>query len=142
MRLGAEVTAYYVDFYGPMHDGVNDGDESDRCLVEWAVTDPLPGTAEAAISGATALTVGPDGRPVHGPAAPDAEQTVLHLPTDLVALRRSDAELARAWRHAVRDVLIPAYTAGRRITAVGRDGRYLISPAAGPATPPRPPTPR
>ena len=32
-KLGAEVTGYHEDFYGPMHDALNQGDESDRCVV-------------------------------------------------------------------------------------------------------------
>ena len=35
--LGAEVHEYLVDFYGPIDDAINAGDESDRLLVAWAV---------------------------------------------------------------------------------------------------------
>ena len=35
--LGAEVHEYLVDFYGPIDDSINAGDESDRLLVAWAV---------------------------------------------------------------------------------------------------------
>ncbi|MET9829776.1 chorismate synthase [Streptomyces sp. NPDC006385] len=38
VKLGAEGTDYLVDFYGPMADGVNDGDESDRLAVTWDLT--------------------------------------------------------------------------------------------------------
>ncbi len=40
--LGAEVHEYLVDFYGPIDDAVNAGDESDRLLVAWAVDDGAP----------------------------------------------------------------------------------------------------
>src|SRR3954452_18285336 len=35
VKLGAQLTRYYVDLYGRMIDGINDGDETDRCLVTW-----------------------------------------------------------------------------------------------------------
>ena len=40
VKLGAVGTEYLVDFYGPMNDGVNDGDESDRLAVLWELTGP------------------------------------------------------------------------------------------------------
>src|SRR5256885_4691523 len=40
VKLGAQLTRYYVDFYGPMDDGINNGDETDRCLVTWRLTSP------------------------------------------------------------------------------------------------------
>ncbi len=40
-KLGARATAYLVDFYGEMGDGVNAGQGSDRLLVEWDVVRPL-----------------------------------------------------------------------------------------------------
>ena len=38
--LGARVTEYLVDHYGPMDDGVNRGDETDRVMVSWALAAP------------------------------------------------------------------------------------------------------
>ena len=38
--LGARVTEYLVDHYGPMDDGVNRGDETDRLMVSWALAAP------------------------------------------------------------------------------------------------------
>jgi predicted GNAT superfamily acetyltransferase len=35
--LGARVEEYLVDFYGPIDDTVNAGDETDRLLVAWSV---------------------------------------------------------------------------------------------------------
>ncbi|HZD69877.1 MAG TPA: GNAT family N-acetyltransferase, partial [Actinomycetes bacterium] len=35
VKLGAEGVAYLPSFYGPMADGINVGDETDRCLVSW-----------------------------------------------------------------------------------------------------------
>jgi len=39
-RLGARFAEYLVDFYGPLDDGVNIGEPSDRALVRWVLDDP------------------------------------------------------------------------------------------------------
>ncbi len=54
--LGARVEEYLVDFYGPIDDTVNAGDETDRLLVAWAVHDAAA-EATAATRDATALSV-------------------------------------------------------------------------------------
>jgi len=46
VKLGAEIVEYLPDFYGPMRDGINAGDETDRCLVSW----PLAGGRAVAAS--------------------------------------------------------------------------------------------
>jgi predicted GNAT superfamily acetyltransferase len=98
--LGARPTAYLADFYGPMDDGVNRGDETDRLLVEWHLTRP-PATGEP-------------GR-------------VVAVPDDVEALRRNDPEAARAWRHRVRDELGGAMGDGWYVTGFDERG-YLLSP--------------
>ena len=98
--LGARPTAYLTDFYGPMDDGVNRGDETDRLLVEWHLKRP--------------------------PAATPGERTVA-VPDDVEALRRNDPAAARDWRHRVRAELGGALADGWQV--VGFDGRgYLLSP--------------
>ena len=69
--LGAEVHEYLVDFYGPIDDSINAGDESDRLLVAWAV-DARPGTP------------------------PPVEETfTVPTPEDIVVLRRTAARRGR-----------------------------------------------
>src|SRR5262245_32721548 len=34
-KLGATIVAYAVDFYGPLDDAINAGDDSDRAVVSW-----------------------------------------------------------------------------------------------------------
>src|SRR4051794_8973744 len=47
VKLGAQLTRYYVAFYGRMVDGINDGDETDRCLVTWRLASPQAKAAAA-----------------------------------------------------------------------------------------------
>src|SRR5947208_2644434 len=96
-KLGATIGAYYPDFYGAMNDGINDGDESDRVLVEWSLHDP---DVVAASEGnpaeldlrrlqddgaAVVLQTNGDGTPVTN----DRRERVLLacIPGDIVALR-------------------------------------------------------
>ena len=132
-KLGAEASRYLVDFYGPMADGINAGDESDRILIRW---DLRSEKARRAAEGAPVeplveadaprmLAAGADGEPVvHGLQGPSA---LVHVPDDIVALRRRDPELARRWRRAVRAALGDAMSGGYRVTAVTRDGWYVLN---------------
>src|SRR5581483_10885895 len=39
VKLGAEIIRYEPDFYGPMRDATNAGDESDRVVTRWKLID-------------------------------------------------------------------------------------------------------
>ena len=138
-KLGARLTAYYVDFYGPLDDGINAGDETDRCLVTWLVDGT--GAREAAAGRVAQVEVGAlratgvrdalridgQGRPQlpAGPAG-DADVRLLQLPQDVVALRHVDPSAAAAWRAAVREVLVTAFADGFEVTGVSRDAVYVL----------------
>jgi predicted GNAT superfamily acetyltransferase len=104
--LGARVDEYLVDFYGPIDDAVNAGDESDRLLVEWAVDE------------ASALT---------SLDAPTTTTTsIVPTPEDIVTLRRTDPSGAAAWRRRVREELGTAVTAGGEVVEFTRRGEYVV----------------
>jgi len=135
-KLGAEAGKYLVNLYGEMRDGLNAGEESDRLLITWRLDSAL---AEDAAAGRphdpaaedlqrwridTLLTVGPGGEPV--PASSVARVVMCQVPDDIVALRRSDPQLARVWRMAVRKSLSSAFEGGYRVTGVTRTGWYVL----------------
>ena len=93
--LGARVEEYLVDFYGPIDDSVNAGDETDRLLVAWAAHDAA---AEA--------------------PALDRPTFTVATPEDIVELRRTDPEAANGVAPA------PADRARRRVGR-RRAGRRL-----------------
>ncbi len=104
--LGARVDAYLVDFYGQMADSVNGHDPSDRLLVAWSTSGPLPAADET--------------RPV--PPGTIAVPT----PDDIVVLRRTDPGGASAWRLRLREELgaqLAQGGIGRRVHADGRVSR-------------------
>ncbi|MFF7068652.1 chorismate synthase [Streptomyces pseudovenezuelae] len=125
-KLGAAGTEYLVDFYGPMRDGVNGGDESDRLTVTWDLAAPAgpydPGDREAA----PATHRAPDGEPLAR-----RDLAGLHVwcrvPDDVVRLRAADPALALRWRRAVREVFTEAFAQGFRATGMSRDSWYTLT---------------
>lgn len=103
--LGAAVHEYLVDFYGPIDDAINAGDESDRLLVAWPVRD-------AAV------------------ASPPQEEETFTVPTpeDIVVLRRTAPGEAEAWRRRVRLELGGPLEDGASVVAFTRTGEYVVAP--------------
>lgn len=134
VKLGAVGTEYLVDFYGPMADGVNDGDESDRLTVTWDLAAPrTPGdTGDRDASPVTHLA--PDDAPLARRDLAD-RHIWCRVPDDIVELRAADPTLALRWRRAVRDVFTEAFADGYTATAMSRDGWYTLTRATEENTP-------
>ena len=113
VKLGADAVEYLVDFYGPMDDGINTGDESDRVLVRWNLH-----SEKAAFAAA--------GSPLD--LRPGAGALLVPVPEDIVATRRDDPELARRWRHRLREDLGGAMSRGYRVTGFTGGFEYVLSP--------------
>jgi predicted GNAT superfamily acetyltransferase len=134
VKLGAVALDYTVDFYGPMEDGINSGDETDRVTAVWALAGPR---AVAAAEGRQTDVAGPDPAITTGraDAAPDGGPLTAHdegglwcrVPTDIVAVRRQDPDLASRWRSAVREVFVAAFAHGLAATSMTRDGWYRLT---------------
>jgi predicted GNAT superfamily acetyltransferase len=102
--LGAHVSEYVVNFYGPMTDSINAHDESDRLVVAWP-TDPAASR----------------------PTAPAGATTVhVDTPEDIVVLRRIDEAEAMEWRRRVRKELGERIDAGATVTGFTREGQYVL----------------
>jgi predicted GNAT superfamily acetyltransferase len=99
--LGAEVDEYLVDFYGPIDDTVNAGDETDRLLVAWPV--------------------GEEPRRAREP-----HEITVPTPEDIVSVRRSDPAAAAAWRKRVRTELGERLAAGARVVGFTPAGEYMV----------------
>jgi len=141
VKLGADITSHHVDFYGRMDDGINNGDESDRCVVTWHLAGAKAALAAAggvpsvdlaaarATGGREVLRVAADGGPALEPLGPvtPADCLLVQLPGDIVEVRQGDPALGSAWRHALRAVLVPAFAAGLTITGVTKDSWYVVS---------------
>jgi predicted GNAT superfamily acetyltransferase len=77
----------------------------------------------------TTLSVGPAGEPVVSDAAV-ARVLLCQVPEDIVAVRRSDPALARAWRTAGRKAIGGALAAGYEVTGATRSGWYVLESGA------------
>jgi predicted GNAT superfamily acetyltransferase len=132
-KLGARAGAYLPDFYGEMRDGINAGQGSDRLLVEWDVTAALratPGAAYAVPAAAeVTLDQGESGAPVRRPGR--GPLLACRVPDDIVGLRGRDPDLARSWRHALRETLGHAMAEDYEVTAVTRTGWYVLEKRSG-----------
>jgi predicted GNAT superfamily acetyltransferase len=143
-KLGCRALDYFVDFYGSMADAVNAGDSSDRLFVSWrlgaaqVVATLADGPrvidvdAERA-AGAVEVLVVDGGVPVLTWPAPAGVRTALaQVPPDVETLRRADPGVGRAWREALRVVLVGALGTGWRVRGVDRGGWYVLdAPGAG-----------
>ncbi|MFE7568531.1 hypothetical protein ACFU76_16475 [Streptomyces sp. NPDC057539] len=122
-KLGGTADTYLTDYYGPLSDGLNADDASDRLMLRW---DLLGERARTACDGGT--EPGPDSDPASAPPAPapsallnsalldiegdrpvtrrTTDRTVLvAVPPDIDLLRVHQPAVAREWRLALRDVL-------------------------------------
>lgn len=144
VKLGTTVSTYYEDFYGPLDDTINAGDQSDRCLASWQLDSPravASANGESAVDtigelrnrgAAEVLTIGSAQEPVPGASSRanghfTPPLLLCQLPGDIVALRSASPLVARQWRLALRSVLSPALGAGGEISAVTRDGWLVIA---------------
>lgn len=101
--LGARVTEYLVDHYGPMDDGLNRGDQTDRIMVSWAVAAP----------------------PAPTPDAADVVAAV-EVPRDIEAVKQESPTDAAAWRVRVREGFLAQLDAGLVVGGFDDDRGYLF----------------
>lgn len=148
VKLGAEIVEYLPDFYGPMADGINAGDETDRCLVSWPLASeravaasqgdaPEPDLAALRQAGARVLLEeGAGGRPApNDPGQAPGSTTpavLIRVPDDIVSIRAADPELAARWRRALRATMGEALAGGLAATGITRSGWYVLEPASRP----------
>ena len=102
--LGARVTEYLVDHYGPMDDGLNRGDESDRLMVSWALT---PSRLDE-------------------PVDPADVVASVAIPHDIEAMRRDAPDEAAAWRGRVREGFLARVADGLVVGGFRDDAGYLF----------------
>ncbi|MER5177100.1 chorismate synthase [Streptomyces sp. NPDC002896] len=124
VKLGAVAGEYTVDFYGPMDDGFNAGDETDRLTAVWQLDTVGSAEAPTAARPEPDPLPGPDGQPF---TARDGRSLWCRIPEDITAIRRQRPEIALAWRTAVRDVLADALADGYTATSMTRDGWYHLT---------------
>lgn len=131
-RLGARVVAYVPDFYGDRtRNRLARGLGTDRVLVEWDLTAPLPPATPRRRQSQTpdawrsALVIRPDGTGVPPGSAglPAAPVVLVEIPSDVHALvRRGQARQAARWRTCSRRAFGWYLGHGYRVDTFLRDG--------------------
>lgn len=121
-RLGAVCRRYKPDLYGEIRDDLNRGLPTDRFEVDWWLRDervarlasgagPAIPPEQPAIATASRLSSA-------GFRVPDAwtdpgtSTLLVEVPTDLVALKEHDLELAKAWRDLTREAFTTLFARG------------------------------
>jgi predicted GNAT superfamily acetyltransferase len=136
-KLGADAPAYLINVYGEMRDGINAGEESDRLLIRWHLDSERAARAAtgnavepelASLRGEVVLAVDASGGP-RASQRRDARVLLCQVPEDIVAVRRVDPAMARAWRVALREAMAGALAAGYELSGATRDGWYVLDSA-------------
>lgn len=121
VKLGALPEEYLERFYGTMYDAINEGDESDRLLTVWRLTErPEPYTLGESVAGLAER----DGAPVVGPAG--GPVVLVGTPGDIETLRREDPGAGKAWRLAMREVLGGLMRDGAEVVGFTDRGEYVL----------------
>ena len=124
-RLGGRINEYLINFYGPMDDGLNCGQPSDRAFVRW---DLLTGPTSGVQAGPAVLDAGPGGAPVLHRALIAGRPVELIIPADIETIRRHDPGLALEWRLALREAMTTLLDLGWTFSGFRRGGGYLVKP--------------
>jgi predicted GNAT superfamily acetyltransferase len=107
LKLGADVSAYYLNFYGEMPDALNAGDESDRLLASWKVEGGAPMSRQEIIS-------------------TESNDILIEIPEDIVAIRESDLAENLRWRHKVREQFTEALDKGGQVIGFSANSEYVV----------------
>jgi predicted GNAT superfamily acetyltransferase len=107
LKLGADVSAYYPNFYGEMPDALNAGDESDRLLASWKVEGGAPMSRQEIIS-------------------VESSDILIEIPEDIVAIRDSDLAENLRWRHKVREQFTEALDKGGQVIGFSANSEYVV----------------
>ena len=108
VKLGVDVIGYFPNFYGAMPDMLNAGDESDRLMARWDLTDEEPLI-----------------RPIITKIPEDSIR--IAIPEDIVKLRGEDPAKAKEWRMNVRQVFMNALKNNRELIGFSDNNEYILA---------------
>ena len=152
-RLGGICREYHPNLYGVMNDGLNQGMESDRLVIEWHILHPA---VAARLAGETRspnpLTLLADGVPlltrtVEHPSpeggaplryladthAQTGATLLIEAPTRFQSIKQADLGAAHAWRMGLRTLMMPLFAQGYAALDILYDAAanrcyYLLGP--------------
>lgn len=107
LKLGADIVAYYPNFYGEMLDVVNVGDETDRLMASWKVVGESPIPRQVTLSAETS-------------------HTLIAIPSDIVTIRNNDLAENLRWRHKVRNEFLNVLSKGGEVVGFSDNNEYVV----------------
>lgn len=130
-RLGALPHQYRQNFYGPMGDAINAGQDSDRMVIRWDLMVPAPVAASSRPEPVTdravlALANTGDQPGEYAPPGETDRVALVGVPRDIEAIRREDADLARDWRAATATAFVDLFERGWRVGGFAQTGHYVL----------------
>ena len=127
-RLGTVCNTYWREFYGRMEDDLSVGIPSDRFRVDWWVTSPKVVSRieekqgpldqskylDSAIQKVNPVSLGSDNllHPVDQFYDLEGDIVLVEIPSDFLALKKQDIELARRWRQHTREIFETGFADG------------------------------
>jgi predicted GNAT superfamily acetyltransferase len=133
-KLGARVVDYQENLYGKLNDGINDGEETDRLVVEWT---GFPDDRAAVTDRSAAALLGrslPDEAEIDdgGPLlwSPDRSVGLIVVPSGIETLRVADHKRALQWRGDVRGAFDEVRRQSYQWAGFSADGCYVFRKAA------------
>jgi predicted GNAT superfamily acetyltransferase len=108
VKLGAQVTNYYQNFYGELDDGINAGEQSDRVLVQWQVL---------AAGEPQSLKV----------VTEHVGDVVIATPENIEVLRNTDKSEAQVWRARQRAAFEESIGNGFSVRGLNAEYSYVLS---------------
>jgi chorismate synthase len=138
-KLGAIARTYHVDYYGSMPDSINYGWPTDRLVCEWFV-DPkdqamIRRYAEEVANAFSAVKKGgsePYPVCVDWSIDLEAKRVLVHIPRQILKLKKKSASEAKRWRLATREVFKAYFAAGYSAVSVVRredNVQYVLAKA-------------
>ena len=107
VKLGVDISAYFLNFYGAMPDALNAGDESDRLMVSWSTNIDEPKARELITQ-------------------PKPDDILIEIPEDIVAIRSKNQSESMKWRRQVRDQFLAAFEKNGKVIGFSANNEYVV----------------
>jgi predicted GNAT superfamily acetyltransferase len=107
VKLGADISDYYPNFYGAMPDALNAGDESDRLMVSWSTDIDEPKARELITH-------------------PKPDDILIEIPEDIVAIRSKNQSESMKWRRLVREQFLAALEKNGKVVGFSANNEYVV----------------
>lgn len=120
-QLGVDIESYEEEMYGDTGSDLHDFG-TDRMVARWELDRPISLPTGAAGDWSEVPILNPDGTRQENPGMPEGDggRVRIQIPTDILAVQRVDAAVARQWRRITRSAFLRARSSGYRTVGFQR----------------------